>query len=57
MTDPMWDIARVIPVCAQTGEAAGTAAAMSTDFASLRIADLQAQLVKTALCCTNGNYK
>lgn len=49
VTDPMWDIARVIPVCAQTGEAAGTAAAMSTDFASLRVADLQAQLVKNGV--------
>lgn len=49
VTDPMWDITRVIPVCAQTGEAAGTAAAMSTDFASLRVADLQAQLVKNGV--------
>jgi hypothetical protein len=29
VTDAMWDITRVIPVCAVTGEAAGAAAAIS----------------------------
>lgn len=43
-TDPMWDISRVIPVCAVSGEAAGTAAAMTGDLRSLNVADLQAQL-------------
>ena len=33
--DGMWDISRVIPPCAVTGEAAGTAAAMTTDFGEL----------------------
>ena len=46
VTDDMWDITRVIPACAVTGEAAGTAAAMSNDFANLNISALQAQLVK-----------
>jgi hypothetical protein len=29
VTDPMWDISRVIPPCAVTGQAAGTAAALA----------------------------
>lgn len=41
VTDSMWDIMRVIPCCAVTGQAAGSAAALSTDFASLDIALLQ----------------
>ena len=44
VTDNMWDITRVIPVCAVTGEAAGAAAAMSDDFASLDITKLQKKL-------------
>ncbi len=32
VTDAMWDIARVIPVCAVTGEAAGAAAALGDDL-------------------------
>lgn len=43
-TESMWDILRVIPVCAVTGQAAGTAAAMSDDFATLDVSALQAQL-------------
>ncbi|MBE6808209.1 MAG: FAD-dependent oxidoreductase [Ruminococcaceae bacterium] len=35
VTDDMWDISRVIPPCAVTGEAAGIAAAISDDFANL----------------------
>lgn len=46
VTDAMWDITRVIPVCCVSGEAAGTAAAMSDDFAALDVAKLQAQLEK-----------
>ena len=36
-----WDLTRVIPVCAVTGEAAGIAAAMTDDFASLPVKQLQ----------------
>lgn len=46
VTDAMWDITRVIPVCAVTGEAAGTAAAMGDDFTKLDVSALQKQLVK-----------
>ena len=41
---PLWDVMRVIPCCAVTGEAAGTAAAMTQDFSSLDIKELQAKL-------------
>ena len=41
VTDSMWDIMRVIPCCAVTGQAAGTAAAMTDDFSALDIAQLQ----------------
>lgn len=34
VSDAMWDITRVIPVCAVSGEAAGRAAAMTDDFAA-----------------------
>jgi len=44
VTDSMWDITRVIPVCAISGEAAGTAAAMSTDFDAIDIKELQSKL-------------
>lgn len=39
--EPMWDIMRVIPCCAVTGQAAGTAAAMTDDFSSLDVTKLQ----------------
>ena len=41
VTDSMWDIMRVIPCCSVTGEAAGTAAAMTDDFSKLDIAEYQ----------------
>lgn len=45
-TDAMWDITRVIPCCSVTGQAAGTAAALSDDFGSLDIKVLQDALEK-----------
>lgn len=44
VTDAMWDITRVIPVCAVTGEAAGIAASISDDFSKLDINVLQNKL-------------
>lgn len=41
VTDSMWDIMRVIPCCAVTGEAAGIAATLTDDFSSLQIKKLQ----------------
>ncbi len=49
VTDGMWDITRVIPVCAVSGEAAGTAAAMTDDFAKIDIKKLQNALVKNGV--------
>lgn len=52
--DDLWNATRVIPVCAVSGEAAGTAAALGGDFPSLDIAQLQAKLraqgVRIHLC-------
>ena len=44
VTDSMWDIMRVIPCCAVTGQAAGTAAAMTDDFTELDTKKLQETL-------------
>ena len=52
VTDAMWDISRVIPVCAVTGEAAGIAAAMCSsggDLAALDMAKLQNCLQKSGV--------
>lgn len=42
----MWDLTRVIPACAVTGQAAGTAAAFGVDFEEVNMAKLQEKLVK-----------
>ncbi len=42
--DDIWDIMRVIPCCAVTGEAAGVAAALSDDFSALKTEKLQSAL-------------
>ena len=44
VTDSMWDLMRVIPCCAVTGQAAGTAAAMTDDFSALDVKLLQKKL-------------
>ncbi len=44
VTDELWDVMRVIPCCAVTGQAAGTAAALTDDFTSLDVATLQTKL-------------
>lgn len=46
VSETMWDIMRVIPCCAITGQAAGTAAAMTDDFSNIDINLLQNYLVK-----------
>ena len=48
VTDAMWDITRVIPVCAVSGEAAGTAAALTQDMTHADVAKIQKRL------CENG---
>ena len=50
VTDAMWDLTRVIPACAVTGEAAGLAAAMhARDGAAPDIAALQKSLVQAGV--------
>ena len=46
VTDSMWDIMRVIPCCAVTGQAAGTAAALTNDFSTINVKQLQDILQK-----------
>jgi len=48
VNETLWDVMRVIPCCAVTGQAAGTAAAMTDDFSTLDVAQLQTKL------CQNG---
>lgn len=43
-TDAMWDVTRVIPTCAVTGEAAGVAASVTCDFRSADIGKIQSLL-------------
>ena len=42
--DELWDVMRVIPCCAVTGQAAGIAASMTDDFSSIDIEELQRNL-------------
>ena len=44
VNETLWDVMRVIPCCAVTGEAAGTAAALTDDFTTLDVAELQTVL-------------
>ena len=44
VNETLWDVMRVIPCCAVTGQAAGIAAAMTDDFSALNIPVLQQKL-------------
>lgn len=44
VNETLWDVMRVIPCCAVTGQAAGTAAAMADDFSTLDVSKLQEKL-------------
>ena len=44
VNETLWDVMRVIPCCAVTGQAAGTAASMTDDFSTLDVASLQKKL-------------
>ena len=48
-TDKAWDITRVIPCCAVTGEAAGTAVALFPDLTKADINSLQETLRKNGV--------
>lgn len=55
VTDDMWDISRVIPVCAVSGEAAGTAAAITDNFSEIDIKLLQTTLVNNGVILHEEN--
>ncbi len=44
--ETMWDVMRVIPCCAVTGQDAGTAAALTNDFLNFDVTLLQNELKK-----------
>lgn len=44
-SEAMWDITRVIPVCAVSGEAAGVAAALCSDLSQVNIKEVRACLM------------
>ena len=47
----MWDLCRVIPGCATTGEAAGIAAAMGVDVRTMDVRQLQKRLMDQGVQC------
>ena len=49
VTDSMWDIMRVIPCCAVTGQAAGIAATLTDDFSTLNVGLLQEILTQNGV--------
>ena len=53
----LWDVMRVIPCCAVTGEAAGAAAAVSDDFSKLNVAYLQEILKKNGVVLHESDLK
>jgi len=57
VTDSMWDIMRVIPCCAVTGQAAGTAAAISDCFSELEISKLQTILESSGVVLHEKDLK
>lgn len=57
VNETLWDIMRVIPCCAVTGQAAGTAAAMTTDFSSLDVPLLQKKLTDAGVVLHESDLK
>ena len=57
VNETMWDIMRVIPCCAVTGQAAGTAASMTDDFSNINIEELQEKLVEKGVVLHEEDIK
>ena len=53
----LWDVMRVIPCCAVTGQAAGIAAAMTDDFSRLDVSALQAKLRENGVVIHESDLK
>lgn len=56
VNETLWDVMRVIPCCAVTGQAAGIAAAMSDDFSALDVKTLQKKLVQNGVALHEKKY-
>ena len=54
VSNAMWDITRVIPVCAVSGEAAGVAATLSADIERADVKKIQACLKNRGVLLTRG---
>ena len=57
VNETLWDIMRVIPCCSVTGEAAGTAAALTDDFTTLDVKLLQTKLVENGVVLHENDIK
>lgn len=57
VNETLWDVMRVIPCCAVTGQAAGTAAAMTDDFSALDISVLQQKLQENGVILHEKDIK
>ncbi len=57
VNETLWDVMRVIPCCAVTGEAAGIAAAMTDDFSALDVKTLQEKLVANGVVLHEEDLK
>ena len=57
VNETLWDVMRVIPCCAVTGEAAGIAAAMCDDFTALDVCALQKELQKRGVVLHEADLK
>ncbi len=57
VNETLWDIMRVIPCCAVTGQAAGTAAALTDDFSSIDIEVLQKTLMEDGVVLHEKDIK
>lgn len=57
VTESMWDIMRVIPCCAVTGQAAGIAASMCDDFTTLNVSLLQKKLQEKGVVVHENDLK
>ena len=56
-SEQMWDVMRVIPCCALTGEACGVAASMNNDVTKININALQAELRKRGIVIHEEDLK
>lgn len=57
VSETLWDVMRVIPCCAVTGQAAGTAATMTDDFTALDVKKLQEKLKEAGVVLHEKDLK